>query len=233
MHSKRDEAWAIPPWTPPALPIAGGGIFPVRRIFCVGRNYAAHAREMGHDPDREPPFFFAKPAEAVLRNGDQVPYPPATDNLQPEVELVVALAEGGRDIAPDQALDRVFGYAVGIDLTRRDLQAEAKRLGRPWDLAKGFDGAAPCGRLRAARKEDRLDSGSITLNVNGTPRQCGNLSQMIWSVEETIAYLSRFITLLPGDLLFTGTPKGVAPIQRGDRLEGRIEGLDPLIVTIS
>ena len=212
------------------LPTSTGGRFPVRRVYCVGRNYAAHAREMGHDPDREPPFFFTKPASALVTDGADTPYPPGTDRLEHEVELVVALGRGGTDVAVAEALDLVWGYGVGLDLTRRDLQAEAKRLGRPWDLAKGFDASAPVGTLVPA---DRVDatSGAVELRIGsdtdpvGAVRQSGDLADQIWSVAETIAALSRSVTLAPGDLLFTGTPDGVGPLQRGDVLTGTVAGV--------
>ncbi|PZE34438.1 fumarylacetoacetate hydrolase family protein [Curtobacterium sp. MCPF17_031] len=208
----------------PSVPTATGGRFPVRRIHCVGRNYAAHAREMGHDPDREPPFFFGKPADAVTTDGADTPYPTLTAQLEYEVELVVALGAGGRDVAVSAALDLVWGYAVGIDLTRRDLQAEAKRLGRPWDLAKGFDASAPIGTIVPAAGVDP-SAGSITLHVDGELRQSGDLADQIWSVAETIAVLSRAVRLEPGDLLFTGTPDGVGPVSRGSVLRGAVAGV--------
>jgi fumarylpyruvate hydrolase len=191
----------------PTVPTTTGGRFPVRRVYCVGRNYAAHAREMGHDPDREPPFFFGKPADALVPDGADTPYPPATSRLEHEVELVVALGGGGQDVSVADALGLVWGYAVGIDLTRRDLQAEAKRLGRPWDLAKGFDHSAPVGTIAPAAGIDPA-SGAVTLHVDGELRQSGDLADQIWSVAETIAALSRSVALAPGDLLFTGTPRG-------------------------
>jgi fumarylpyruvate hydrolase len=208
----------------PSVPTAVGGRFPVRRVYCVGRNHAAHAREMGHDPDREPPFFFGKPADAVVTDGADTPYPPLTTRLEHEVELVVALGGGGRDVPATEALELVWGYAVGIDLTRRDLQAEAKRLGRPWDLAKGFDHSAPVGTVVPASRVDP-SSGAVTLDVDGERRQTGDLADQIWSVAETVAALSRAVTLAPGDLLFTGTPDGVGPVQRGSVLRGAIDGV--------
>ena len=223
----------IPSWPVPALPVAGTeATFPVRRIWCVGRNYAAHAREMGGDPDRQPPFFFAKPADAVVPGGGAVPYPPATTDLHHEVEPVAAIGRDGRDIAPDRALDHVFGYAVGIDFTRRDLQAEAKANGKPWEMGKGFDGSAPCGTVHPASRIGHPAGGAIWLGVNGDTRQEGDLSEMIWSVAETLAHLSSFVTVKAGDLLFTGTPSGVGPVVAGDRLTGRIEGVDDLAVEI-
>ncbi len=217
--------FVIAPPVPPAIPVEGGGAFPVRRIFCVGRNYAEHVREMGGNPEREAPFFFTKPADAVLTGGADMPYPPQTANLHHEMELVVAIATGGADIAVAQALGHVWGYAAGLDMTRRDLQSEAKKAGRPWDMAKGFDHSAPIGTLIPAARLPEPTHGTIALRVNGTLRQSSDLSQMIWSVAETIAFLSGFVRLAPGDLIFTGTPEGVAAVGRGDLLEGEIAGV--------
>src|SRR5579875_3682904 len=203
------------------VPVAGGGAFPVRRIYCVGRNYAEHAREMGHDPDREPPFFFMKPADSLVTGGADMPYPPATRELHHELELVVGLGMGGSDIAASDALSLVWGYAVGLDMTRRDLQGEAKKLGRPWDMGKGFDRSAPIGEMVSKNGFDP-HRGRIELKVNGTVRQGSDLRQMIWNVEETIAYLSQLVRLEAGDLIMTGTPEGVAAVQRGDVLEGTV-----------
>ncbi len=213
------------------VPVEGGGRFPVRRIYCVGRNYAAHAREMGHDPDREAPFFFMKPADALVVNGADMPYPTMTSELHHELELVVGLQSGGVDIGAEQALGCVWGYAVGLDMTRRDLQGEAKKLGRPWDMAKGFDCSAPTGAMVRA---DGFDPrrGKIELRVNGALRQSSDLSKMIWNVGETIAYLSGLVRLEAGDLIFTGTPEGVASASRGDELIGTVEGLPALHVRI-
>ncbi|WP_242090123.1 fumarylacetoacetate hydrolase family protein [Curtobacterium sp. DN_7.5] len=212
----------VPPQ--PSVPTSTGGRFPVRRVFCVGRNYAAHAREMGHDPDREPPFFFTKPADAVVTDDADTPYPPLTGQLEHEVELVVAIGAPAVDVPVADALDVVWGYGVGLDLTRRDLQAEAKRLGRPWDAAKGFDASAPVGTLVPAAGVDPT-SGAVELHVGGALRQSGDLADQIWSVAETIAELSRSVRLAPGDLLMTGTPDGVGPLVRGDVVEGRIAGV--------
>ena len=214
----------LPAPTLPTVPTSTGGRFPVRRVFCVGRNYAAHAREMGHDPDREPPFFFTKPADAVVPDDADTPYPTMTQRLEHEVELVVAIGTGGSEITVDDALAHAWGYAVGIDLTRRDLQAEAKRLGRPWDTAKGFDASAPVGVVVPAAEVDPT-AGTIELRVNGELGQSGDLSDQIWSVAETIAELSRFVALAPGDLLMTGTPEGVGVLERGDVLDGSIAGV--------
>ncbi len=205
------------------LPVAGGGTFPLRRVFCVGRNYVEHAREMGHS-GREAPFFFAKCAEAVTTAG-RVVYPPCTADLHHEVELVVAIGAGGHDIAVGAARDHICGYTVGIDLTRRDLQAEAKKLARPWYLAKSWVGAAPMGMLQPASRIGHPRAGRIALSVGGEVRQAGDLAEMIWSVDEIVAELSRFDVLLPGDLIMTGTPAGVAAVVPGDRLLAEIAGV--------
>ena len=200
-------SYAIPLWTQPALPIVGTSeLFPVRRIYCVGRNYAAHAREMGHNPDREEPFFFMKPADALLPNGSVMPYPPVTKDMHHEIEMVVALKSGGADIPVGEALSHVYGYAVGLDMTRRDIQGIAKTAGRPWDMGKGFDHSAPCTALVRAEQIGHPDKGAIWLKVNGAERQRGDLADMIWNVPETIAYLSTLVTLAAGDLIFSGTP---------------------------
>ncbi|GHA25472.1 fumarylpyruvate hydrolase [Devosia pacifica] len=218
-------SFVIPRPAPVSVPVAGGGLFPVRRIYCVGRNYAEHAREMGNDPDREPPFFFGKPADTLVIGGGDVPYPPQTADLHHEIELVVAIGRDGFGIEPDMALGHVFGYAAGIDLTRRDLQAEAKKMGRPWDMAKGFDHSAPIGEIAPASQIGHPNAGAIGLSVNGEARQKGDLADQIWPVGDTIAYLSRFVALKAGDLIFTGTPAGVAAVQQGDLVEGTIEGV--------
>lgn len=209
---------------PVLVPIRGGGAFPVRRIYCVGRNYAEHAREMGHDT-REKPFFFDKPADAVLTGDAAMAYPPRTGDLHHEVELVVAIGRDGSDIAEAAALDHVFGYGVGLDMTRRDAQAAAKKAGRPWTLAKGFDQSAPLGDLARASDIGHPQQGAITLLVNGVEVQRGDLGEQIWSVAETIAFLSCFVGLKAGDLIMTGTPAGVGAVARGDVLEGAIEGV--------
>lgn len=220
---------AIPKLSPATIAIEGSQErFPVRRIFCVGQNYADHAREMGSDPDRAPPFFFSKPSDAVAANGSRLPFPPLTSDLHHEAELVVALGSGGAKIGAEQASAAIWGWTVGLDLTRRDLQSEAKKAGRPWDMAKGFDDSAPVGDLRPGLPPS---SGAISLAVNGELRQSGDLSQMIWSVPEIIANLSTYVTLAPGDLIFTGTPAGVGPIGRGDRLVASIDGLPPLEIS--
>ena len=218
----------------PSVEIAGASTrFPVHRIYCVGRNYAAHAREMGADPAREPPFFFSKPADAVVPNGAPAPYPPRTANLQHEIELVVAIGEGGRNIPVASALAHVFGYAVGNDLTRRDLQAAAKAQGQPWDTSKGFDHSAPITAIRRVADVGHPSRGAIWLEVNGQPRQRADLCEMIWSVPEIVSELSTLYELKPGDLVFTGTPAGVGPLVRGDSLVGGIEGVDTLRTTIA
>lgn len=199
--------------------------FPIRRVYCVGRNYADHAREMGHDPDREPPFFFTKPADAVVPGTGEIAYPPVTADLHHEIELVVALKGGGRDVAVEDAMGLVYGFAVGVDLTRRDMQGEAKKMGRPWDMAKGFDQSAPCGPLVPIGKSGDMATGEIGLSVNGEVRQKGDIAQMIWKTPEVIAYLSQLMLLRPGDLIMTGTPEGVGAIARGDRVEGWASGL--------
>ncbi len=213
---------------PPAVvsvPVAGGGRFPVRRIFCVGRNYAEHAREMGSDPDRELPFFFCKPADALLANDADMPYPPMSKSLHHEMELVAAIGKGGANIAVADALAHVWGYAAGLDMTRRDLQNAAKKEGKPWDMGKGFDHSAPIGLLVPAASFPNPTAGKIELKVNGKVRQVSDLSKLIWSVAETISYLSGLVTLAPGDLIYTGTPEGVAAVERGDLLEGSIDGV--------
>ena len=211
----------------PSVAVAGSTArFPVRRVFCVGRNYAAHAREMGSDPNREAPFFFTKPADAVVPASGAVPYPPSTDDLHHEIELVVALGAGGANIDPAQALDLVWGYGVGLDLTRRDLQAAAKDSGRPWDMAKGFDASAPCSALHPVSEVGHPAEGRIWLEVNGALRQEGNLNELIWPIADVIAYLSRFVTLAPGDLIYSGTPSGVAALKPGDRVRAGVDGVD-------
>jgi fumarylpyruvate hydrolase len=216
-----------------AVPVKGGGLFPVRRIYCVGRNYAEHAREMGHDPDREPPFFFGKPADAIVTGGADVPYPPLSQNLHHELELVVAIGEGGADIPAEEAESHIFGYAVGLDLTRRDLQQEARKAGRPWDMGKGFDHSAPIGEIVPAAAIGHPDRAQIVLKVNNEVRQSADIADMIWSTPEIVAELSRYLTLLPGDLIFTGTPAGVSALERGDRLEGEVSGVGTVSVRIA
>lgn len=228
-----DLTYALPISAPPAVAVAGERTrFPVRRIYCVGQNYASHAREMGSDPKRQPPFFFSKPATALLEDGGQLHYPPRTSNLHHEVELVVALKGGGRDLAAADALRHVYGYAVGNDFTRRDLQAAAKEKGRPWDVAKGFDESAAIGAIVPAAGGFDPSRGAIWLTVNGEERQRGDLADMTWSVAEVLAELSTLFELKPGDLVYTGTPAGVGPVVAGDRVVGGIDGLGTLSTTV-
>jgi fumarylpyruvate hydrolase len=218
--------FVIPAPPTPVLDVEGEkGRFPVYRIFCVGRNYADHAREMGHDPNREPPFFFMKPASAIVTRNADFPYPSATKDVHHEMELVVAIGKGGTNIPAEKALDHVYGYAVGLDMTRRDLQGEAKKLGRPWDTGKAFDHSAPCSAIVPAAKIGHPAKGRISLKVNGEIRQDGDLSQLIWNIPDTIAYLSTLFALAPGDLIYSGTPAGVGPVKKGDTLEGSVEGV--------
>jgi fumarylpyruvate hydrolase len=227
-----NDVYILPPPEQASVRVEGETrLFAVRRIFCVGRNYADHAREMGHDPDRELPFFFCKPADALVADGSTIPYPPQTKDLQHEVELVVAIGKGGSDIARDQALSHVFGYGVGIDFTRRDLQQEAKDKKRPWDWGKGFDNSAPCSVLRKAGAHPA--SGRIHLMVNGQTRQDGDLSQLIWPVADVIAFISQSMALAAGDLIYTGTPAGVGPVSPGDVLTAMVEGVGSLTITIA
>ncbi|WP_328769387.1 fumarylacetoacetate hydrolase family protein [Devosia sediminis] len=219
--------------TPPVLiPVQGGGLYPVRRIYCVGRNYAEHIREMGNDV-RDPPFFFAKPADAVVTEGAPIAYPSETQDFHHEIELVVAIGRDGADIGPHEALDHVFGYAAGLDMTRRDLQAVAKKAGRPWEMAKAFDQSAPIGTIVPASVIGHPARGAITLSVNGAERQRGDLSEQIWSVPETIAFLSRLVGLRAGDLIMTGTPAGVGAVRRRDVIEGQIEGVGTVSTVIA
>ena len=228
--------YAVP--VPPiqSLSVAGRDErFPVNRIFCVGRNYAAHAREMGKDPDRDPPFFFMKPANAAVDATRQatVPYPPKTGNYHHEIELVVAIAKGGRDIAVDSALEHVYGYAVGLDMTRRDLQLEARDKGRPWEFGKSFALSAPIGAIHRAQEIGHPREAAISVTVNGQPRQASDIAKLIWSVSECIAYLSEYETLEPGDLIMTGTPEGVNAVVAGDEMRGAIDGLGEIVVKVT
>lgn len=225
--------FVIPAPPVPSLPVAGAAErFPVRRVYCVGRNYAAHTVEMGHDPEREDPFFFQKNPDGLLPGGGRFPYPAASGDVHHEIELVVALASGGTDIAVEDALSHVYGYAVGIDMTRRDLQAVAKKAGRPWEVGKAFEHAAPCSAVVPAAVAGHPQRGAVTLEVNGELRQRGDLAQLIWKVPEIVAYLSGLFTLAGGDLVFTGTPAGVGPVARGDRLHGRVEGVGEIDVEV-
>jgi fumarylpyruvate hydrolase len=218
----------------PALPVVESNqTFPVGRIYCVGRNYAEHAREMGHDPDREPPFFFLKPADAIVESGAIVSYPPETTNLHHEIELVVAIGAAGFQVPVDRARDLVYGYAVGIDLTRRDLQFAARDAGRPWDWGKGFDQSAPCSPIRTAASIGHPERGRIWLSVNGAIKQDGDVSELIWSVPEVISAIGRSMALKPGDLIFTGTPAGVGPIVPGDVVTGGVHGVGEIALTLA
>ena len=224
--------FVIPPPARVTVPVARqAGVFPVRRIYCVGRNYAAHAREMGNDA-REAPFFFQKPADAIVPDGSTIPYPRATANLHHEVELVLAIGRGGADIDAREARVHVYGLAVGIDLTRRDLQNALKDAGRPWEAAKAFDASAPIGAIRALGDAPLPRAGRIHLSVDGKPRQEGDIADMIWSAEEVVSQLSRLFRLEPGDLIYTGTPAGVGPLQPGNRVLAGIDDLDSVSITI-
>jgi fumarylpyruvate hydrolase len=223
--------FVIPAPPSPAIPVDGGGLFPVRRVYCIGRNYAAHAVEMGHDPNRELPFFFQKNPDSLDASGT-FPYPQHSSDVHHEVELLVALKSGGTNIKIGDALDHVWGYAIALDMTRRDLQTEAKKLGRPWEIAKSFERSAPVGRLRPVAAVGHLDQGRIELKVNNVVRQEGDLSQMIWKVPEMISFLSDYFELAPGDVIMSGTPSGVAPVARGDRMEASIARLGRLIVDV-
>ena len=220
---------------PVLLPVAGGGLFPVHRIYCVGRNYVDHAKEMGGS-GREPPFFFLKPADAAVPVAEgetgSVPYPSLTSDFHHEIELVVAIGQGGANIAAADAVNHIYGYAVGLDMTRRDLQSEMKKAGRPWSIGKGFDQSAPIGPIHPRSATGEITQGAITLKVNGTVRQSSDVSALIWNVSETIEQLSKGWTLQPGDLIYTGTPAGIGPVVRGDVMEGAVDGLGSLKVAV-
>jgi fumarylpyruvate hydrolase len=229
-----DIPYAISPPPRPVIAVAGANaLFPVRRIYCVGRNYAAHAREMGANPDRESPFFFQKAPDTLLPSGQRFPYPPLSSDVQHEIELVVALGGAGADVDPALALHLVFGYGVGLDMTRRDLQSAAKAQGRPWEAAKSFDHAAPCSELAPATRIGHPRRGAIWLEVNGERRQQADIADMIWSIPEFIAELSRLVALAPGDVIFTGTPAGVGRVQPGDRLLGGVDGVGEIAIEIA
>ena len=224
--------YAFSPPAIAALPIAGSDVlFPVRRVYCIGRNYAAHAVEMGHDPDREPPFFFQKNANALDTSG-RFPYPPLTHDVHHEVEMLVALGSGGWNIAETAALDHVYGYGIALDMTRRDLQGEAKKMGRPWEIGKSFEHSAPAGPVHREHDVGHLAEGRISLSVNGEERQAGDLNQMIWKVPEMIAFLSAHYELSAGDVILSGTPAGVGSVEKGDRLQAEIQGLGRLTVEV-
>jgi fumarylpyruvate hydrolase len=229
--------YAVAPAPVYTLAIAGKDEqFPVNRIFCVGRNYAAHAREMGKDPEREAPFFFMKPACAAVAAGEMpvtIPYPPKTNNFHHEIELVVAIGKGGANIPVDKALEHVYGYAVGLDMTRRDIQLEARDKGRPWEFGKSFAKSAPIGPIHAAEAIGHPQSAAITLTVNGKSRQCSDIAKLIWSVAESISYLSEYETLEAGDIIMTGTPEGVNAVKQGDEMRGAITGLGEIVVRVA
>ncbi len=229
---KSADTYVIEPLDNPTLPVRGTAkLFPVHRIYCIGRNYAAHAVEMGHDPDKEPPFFFQKNPDNLLV-GQDFPYPPESSDVHYELEMVVGLAKGGKNIPIETALDHVFGYGVGLDMTRRDLQNEAKKQGRPWEVGKAFEQSAPCSELIPVSAIGHPDQGAVWLKVNGEVRQEGDLNQMLWKTAEQISILSRFFELKPGDLIMTGTPSGVGAVKRGDKLEGHVAGVCNLKVNV-
>ncbi|MFW2448236.1 MAG: fumarylacetoacetate hydrolase family protein [Qipengyuania pacifica] len=213
------------------VPVAGGGAFPVRRVYCIGRNYAAHAVEMGHDPDREPPFFFQKNPDDLNSTG-RFPYPPRSSDVHHEAEVAVFLKSGGTDIAPDDALEHVFGYALSLDMTRRDLQGVAKKMGRPWEIGKAFAASAPVGPIHRVEEVGHPHEGALKLKVNGEVRQEGDLNQMIWKVHEMISYLSEYFTLAAGDVILSGTPAGVGPVQKGDEMTLSVDGLGEMSVRV-
>lgn len=227
-------AYVVPAPTLPTLPVRGtSDVFPVHRIYCVGRNYAAHAVEMGHDPTREDPFFFQKNPDTLVLSGGEFPYPDKSSDVHHEIELVLALGKGGKDIPLEQALDHVYGYAVGIDMTRRDLQGVMKKMGRPWEIGKAFEHSAPCSEVVPASSSGHPDQGRIWLEINGELRQEGDLNQLIWKIPEMITYLSGLFTLQAGDLIYTGTPSGVGPVNRGDKLSGGVAGIGEISITVT
>lgn len=220
----------VPPTV--SVPVAGGGAFPVRRVYCIGRNYAAHAVEMGHDPDREPPFFFQKNPDDLNSSGE-FPYPPQSTDVHHEAEVAVFLKKGGTNISLEDALDHVYGYALCLDMTRRDLQGVAKKMGRPWEIGKAFEASAPVGPVHTVEEIGHLSEGKLTLNVNGELKQEGDLNQMIWKVPEMISYLSEYYTLAPGDVILSGTPAGVGPVSKGDEMTMSVDGLGSLTVKVT
>jgi fumarylpyruvate hydrolase len=227
------EKFVIPAPPQPSVAVVGAEArFPVRRIYCVGRNYAAHAREMGKDPEKELPFFFQKPSDAVTDDGSEIAYPPETENFHYEIELVAAVAHEGFEVPPEQALELVFGYGIGIDLTRRDQQFKARDAGRPWGWGKGFDRSAPCAALHPVEAVGHIEAGRIWLSVNGQVKQDADVADLIWSTREVISIISRSMILKPGDLIFTGTPAGIGPIVRGDRVTGGIDRLGEIEIVI-
>jgi fumarylpyruvate hydrolase len=227
-----ETKYVIPQPPQPSIAVQGTEArFPVRRIWCVGRNYADHAREMGHDPNREPPFFFQKPSDSIVANNATLEYPPMTSDFHHEIELVIAIGKGGRDIPVERALSHVYGYGVGLDMTRRDLQTDLKKMSRPWEMGKSFDQSCPVSALVPVGTAGHPKKGAIWLKVNGETRQSGDLNQQIWPVDEAIAFLSTYVTLEPGDIILNGTPAGVGPCKAGDKLEGHIDGLGELVVS--
>ena len=223
--------FVIPPPEPVPVPVAGGGLFPVRRVYCIGRNYAAHAVEMGHDPDKEPPFFFQKNPDNLDPSGE-FPYPERTSDVHHEAEVAVMLKSGGRNIPVDQALDHVYGYALALDMTRRDLQGEAKKMGRPWEIGKAFERSAPVGPIHRVDEVGHLAEGRIALSVNGALRQEGDLNQMIWKVPEMISFLSDYFELRAGDVILSGTPSGVGAVSKGDEMVIEVAGLGSMAVRV-
>lgn len=225
-------SYLFPPCTPATLPIQGSSqLIPVHRVYCIGRNYEAHAVEMGHDPNKEPPFFFQKNADSLVVNAN-FPFPKQSQDVHHEVEMVVVIGKGGQSISVEKALDHVVGYAVGLDMTCRDLQAEAKKLGRPWEPGKSFENAAPCSAVVLASEIGHPFEGEISLSINGEERQKGDLNQLIWKVPELVSILSNFYCLQPGDLIFSGTPAGVGPVRLGDSLEARIASVGTLSLSV-
>jgi len=225
--------YAVQPPEVMAVPVAGtDASFPVRRIYCVGRNYLEHIREMKESDERDPPFFFQKPRDSIVLDGQAVPYPPATDDFQFEVELVVAIGKAGRAVSKEKVLDHIFGYAVGFDMTRRDRQRESGKKGLPWEIGKSFDASAPCGQLHPVSKVGHISQGRISVSVNGETKQDSLIEKMIWNVPEIVSNLSHLYDLGEGDLIYTGTPAGVAPVVRGDKLLGKVDRLSDLGITI-